>query len=372
MSFPVLANPLLYTSQRDSGPDAYGMTAVEIVKSAPVNAFYGHSSIIRRYCGYPMYMPLPFIVQHGTVGFSQDFYELRDWFKHERLTNYWSWNHRALDYATQVNSKFSVEILGSPFLYLVRMIRQLINITENKPDDGCPLPRLDEFKAYLLDVKAKRLTTSSESKYKLVFAPHSIPSCALPYSAHLAFARHLDENLNLSKAVVCMHPFDVFLGNHRAYQDSAFNVVSCMNSAIPGYPWNEREFWESYHKIGVEYLVNLYGLIVLASSVYSCGLSTPLFYAGYLKKKCKLLHCPPVQDCDPFVLIRDIINTNKPCELDLAACNTLSQALDINTLAPFPMNNFNEYCRLVLGADHMISAHKMLKKLNRTWQFINV
>ena len=34
-----------------------------------LNQFYGHSTIIKNYCGYPEDLPLPLVIQHGGSAF---------------------------------------------------------------------------------------------------------------------------------------------------------------------------------------------------------------------------------------------------------------------------------------------------------------
>ncbi|WP_254980262.1 hypothetical protein [Cyanobium sp. ATX 6A2] len=350
------------TARHQPRPDPYGSQRIEIVKSAGVNSFYGHSSIIRRYCGYPIDQPIPYVVQHGTIGLSQDFYEVRGWFKREVLTRYWSWNHRGLEQAVHAGSQVTVNILGSPFLYLVRMIRDIQRID----DRGLARPSRFHVNDIRTKVEAvlKEFKHDNSSQPPLIFTPHSTPDLIISKQTHGQFAEHLQRHEGLRSGSVCMHPYDIFLGNHVIYADAGFGVASCMDEVINKYPWNNDDFWQAYSRIGIEFLVNLYSLLMRSSICYFYGLSTPLFYAGFLNRRCRLLKLKPHQFIEGIPGIQGIGNTQPLPQADLNISPGLNRALYTTSPSDSQRRMIKTHCDIVLGAHHMLSPRQLFQNLN--------
>jgi len=348
--------------------DLYGRQDVEIVKCAGVNSFYGHSSIIRRYSGYPCDKPIPYIVQHGTIGLSQDFYEIREWHERELLNYYWAWNHSALEQADKYDSKFTVEAIGSPFLYFLRLIRQ----AKKHHIEDQPVPsqlNLDDILPRVLSVIDADVALR-QCMAPVVFAPHSLPNRKLNLIEHKAFAEYLTVNQNINLGTVCLHPYDVYLGNHIAYQDAGFKIKCCMDNAIEDYPWDEHKFWTEYHKIGIEFMLNLYVILKESSACYFCGLSTPLFYAGNLKKRCKLIKLNGKNYSNSLSQISDIIQKRPVTPADSALCSKLEQLLNSNKWSKHDVLTFKSYCDSVLGRQNLISRKEMKSKLEHAQHHI--
>jgi hypothetical protein len=342
--------------------DPYGLANIEIINCAGVNSFYGHSSIIRRYSGYPIDKPIPYIVQHGSIGLSQDYYEIREWYERERVSCYWAWSSSIIEHAQACNTNFRIDILGSPFLYFVKLYRQAKKQYKHSGKIPSNL-RLDDIENLIIDLLHFERVESPMFP-NIIFAPHSLPNRKIPAAEHREFARYLMEEKQLFDAKVCLHPYDIFLGNHIVYQDSGFTVDCCMVGAINGYPWIESDFWHEYKKVGIEFIANIYKLLSVASRCYFCGLSTPLFYAGYLRKQCTLLSASSMLPCYQMPQVKALALKRIVSRLDLSSCPNLDILLDLENWDNACFSQFKSYSDLVLGRYHLLSKRELRNRLN--------
>lgn len=77
------------------------------------SAFYGHSSIIKKYCNIPSFIPLPFAIQHGWAGGPSN----RDLVGGARKL--WVWSERDQQiYGSLIGSDNCI-VGGAPFIYLL-------------------------------------------------------------------------------------------------------------------------------------------------------------------------------------------------------------------------------------------------------------
>lgn len=342
--------------------DPYGLADIEIIKCAGVNSFYGHSSIIRRYSGYPIDKPIPYVVQHGSIGLSQDYYEIREWYERERVSCYWAWSSSIIEQAHACNTNFRVDILGSPFLYFVKLYRQAKKQYMHAGEIPSKL-RLDDIENLIIDLIYIERVKSPMSPH-IIFAPHSLPNRKISAAEHREFARYLIEKKQLLDAKVCLHPYDIFLGNHKVYKDSGFTVDCCMVGAINGYPWIESDFWREYEKVGIEFIAKIYKLLSVASRCYFCGLSTPLFYAGHLGKQCTLLSASSMLPCYQMPQVKALALKRPVTSLDLASCPNLDILLGLDNWNDKCFSQFKSYSDLVLGKRHMLSKRELRDRLN--------
>ncbi|MFQ6539798.1 MULTISPECIES: hypothetical protein [Aphanothece] len=205
----------------------------------------------------------------------------------------------------------------------------------------------------------------------VIFAPHSLPNRLIPLAEHRAFATYLIVQEQLEAGIVCLHPYDIFLGNHIAYQDSGFEISCCMHNAIARHPWNEKEFWRAYHKLGIEFMINLYSLLRISSSCYFCGLSTPLFYAGYLGIRCKLVTFEDHMEVADMKQIVSIAQKRPVTAADNGVCSRLNQLLHHNEWTSSDLLTFKSYCEVVLGKHALVSPKAMLAKLEYAYLLLS-
>ena len=121
------------------------------------NDFYGHASIIKKYCGLPQTIPLPGIVPHG-YGLNHD----RIPWKLElqcALKNFYLWGEEKKKYYENYTDK-PIFIIGSPFSYGVKNMEEHVSNLKRNAEGTVVFPqhsthhvdvtyKIEEFIQYL-------------------------------------------------------------------------------------------------------------------------------------------------------------------------------------------------------------------------------
>lgn len=82
----------------------------------PGNSFYGHANIIRKYAGFPSWLPLPVCIQHGWMLKASQHDARAD------VAENWYWSSELAEKAKQEYPVIKYRIIGSPFLYCLKNI----------------------------------------------------------------------------------------------------------------------------------------------------------------------------------------------------------------------------------------------------------
>ena len=143
-----------------------------------------------------------------------------------------------------------------------------------------------------------------------------------------------------------------------------------MDNAIDSFPWKEDDFWKEYQKVGIEYMLNLYSILKFAKHCYFVGLSTPVFYAGFLMKRCQLITFEGEAIESRMQSIKSIANKRPVSYNDMAICRSLNELLHKKSWTKDNRLEFKAYCGEVLGASNLISKKSMKVLLNNRYQEI--
>jgi tetratricopeptide (TPR) repeat protein len=216
-----------------------------------LNRFYGHSAIIKNYCGYPEESPLPLVIQHGGSGY-YNLFEVTN----EYLFDYWVWDEEVKEMNIKNHSipPHTIHVLGAPFIYLA-----------------------DELKPSLPDI---------ERKGTIAFPNHSTP-CAPAIKDFQEYASQLEllpESFH--PITVCLHPYDISQSLHIPFEDKGFTVISCIPDVITYYQEilnNTHLFWQIYEQSYTpSYLRNFIDYCAGKKYATANGWSTPAYYSIYL------------------------------------------------------------------------------------------
>lgn len=216
-----------------------------------LNRFYGHSAIIKNYCGYPEELPLPLVIQHGGSGY-YNLFEVTN----EYLFDYWVWDEavKEMNVKKQHLPPQTIHVLGSPFIYLA-----------------------DEVKPSL---------PVSERKGTIAFPNHSTP-CNPAIKDFQEYASQLEELPDDFHPIsVCLHPYDISQGLHIPFQEKGFTVISCVPDVLTYYEdivKNPALFWQLYaQSYSPFYLTNFIKYCTDKKYATSNFSSTPTYYSIYL------------------------------------------------------------------------------------------
>ena len=164
-----------------------------------VNRFYGHSHIIKEYCGYSQKEPIPLAIHHGV---SRNQLTLQHEHFSEPLFDYWIFSDYIKSNAIKHLgiSADSLHLLGSPFAYLTRLLK----IDEN---------------------------TNQERHGTIAFPEHSLPSNVITDK----YKKYAEEIAALPSKyhpiTVSVHPHDIKLNHHRTFLDCGLEVITCGDSS---------------------------------------------------------------------------------------------------------------------------------------------
>jgi len=221
------------------------------ISKLDLNRFYGHSAIIKKYCGYPEELPLPLVIQHGGGGY----YKLFE-VTHEYLFDYWVWDEEVKEenLNTHQMSSNTIHVLGAPFLYLA-----------------------DDLKPSLPDL---------ERQGTIAFPNHSVPGSPVikDFQEYAIQLEALPDKFH--PITVCLHPYDISQGLHIPFQNKGFVVISCVPDVITYYEdilQNQSLFWQLYtQSFTPSYLTNFINFCKDKKYVTANFLSTPVYYSIYL------------------------------------------------------------------------------------------
>ena len=217
-----------------------------------VTEFYGHSAIIKKYCGYPEELPLPLVIQHGGSSGYYDLFEVTN----EYLFDYWVWDEEVKEENSKDRQMPSntIHVLGAPFIYLA-----------------------DDLKPSLPD---------SERQGTIAFPHHSTP-CSPAIKDFQEYAIQLEALPDKFHPItVCLHPYDIHQSLHIPFKDKGFEVISCVPDVITYYQEivnNSSRFWQIYtQSYTPSYLTNF--IRYCADKKYATAnfLTTPVYYAIYM------------------------------------------------------------------------------------------
>ncbi|MEG4227944.1 hypothetical protein QUA35_17650 [Microcoleus sp. N9_B2] len=215
-----------------------------------LNRFYGHSAIIKNYCGYPQESPLPLVIQHGGGGY-YNLFEVTN----EYLFDYWVWNEEV----KEMNIKRhhlppqTIHVLGAPFIYLADQL-----------NPSLPLKR----------------------EGTIAFPAHSTPCCPALENFE-EYARQLQALPDKFHPIsACFHPYDISLGLHLPFEEKGFIVISCIPDVITYYQQivnNQSFFWQLYEQsYSDSYLTNFINYCGGKKYATSNIWSTASYYSIYL------------------------------------------------------------------------------------------
>jgi len=216
-----------------------------------LNVFYGHSEIIRNYCGYPEELPLPLVIQHGGSAY-YNLFEITN----EYLFDYWVWNEevKEMNIKDHAIPPYTLHVLGAPFIYLA-----------------------DELKLSFTDI---------ERKGTIVFPGHSTPCCPLikDFEEYANQLEILPDQFH--PITVCLHPYDIFQSLHIPFENKGFTVVSCVPDVITYHQEivnNINLFWQIYEQSYTSsYLTNFIHYCAGKKYATSNSWSTGAYYSMYL------------------------------------------------------------------------------------------
>ena len=215
-----------------------------------VTEFYGHSVIVKNYCGYPEELPLPLVIQHGGSGY-YNLFEVTN----EYLFDYWVWDEEVKEENLKNHQMPSntIHVLGAPFIYLA-----------------------DDLKPSLPD---------SQRQGTIAFPHHSTP-CSPAIKDFQEYALQLEAlPEKFHPITVCLHPYDIYQSLHIPFKDKGFEVISCVPDVITYYQEivNSSRFWQIYtQSYTPSYLTNF--IHYCAGKKYATAnfLTTPVYYSIYL------------------------------------------------------------------------------------------
>jgi tetratricopeptide (TPR) repeat protein len=216
-----------------------------------LNEFYGHSLIIKQYCGYPENLPLPLVIQHGSDAY-YNLFEITT----EYLFDYWVWDEAVKD--MNINKYHlppqTIHVLGSPFIYLADEVKPSLPVCERKGT--------------------------------IAFPQHSTP-CAPAREGFQEYARQLQALPDQFHPItVCLHPYDISQGLHIPFQENGFTVISCVPDVLAYYEdivKNPRLFWQIYtQSYSPSYLTNFINYCADKKYATANFSSTPTYYSIYL------------------------------------------------------------------------------------------
>ena len=155
--------------------------------------YYGIGKILRDYCGFPYYLPLPVSVQHGWY-----FWAIKhDAIKH--ASENWYWSKDIEQKHSKAFNYIKTRTVGSPFLYLL----------ENLKYNEVPF---------------------NMRKGSIVFPAHSASSNRAAFNYEV-YANLLDQLPDIYKPItVCVYYLDLKRGITQPFIKKGFNVVSNGNS----------------------------------------------------------------------------------------------------------------------------------------------
>ena len=196
---------------------------MKIKEISKLNLFYGHSKIIKDYCGYPLNKALPVLIAHGL----NNLYKLDDEHFNEFIFDYWVWNEEVRQFNINLYkiSPENIYNFGAPFIYLA-----------------------DE---HLTDFE------DSDARGTIAFPSHLNPNRPVDewYDEYARLLKDLPEDFH--PITVSLHPYDISKGLHQVFQKHGFATVTCSPLVLENYKEIEKNpgiFWKYYNYGGPFYL----------------------------------------------------------------------------------------------------------------------
>lgn len=232
---------------------------MKIKEISKLNLFYGHSKIIKDYCGYPLNKPLPILIAHGL----NNLYKLDDEHFNEFLFDYWVWNEEVRQFNINLYriSPENIYNFGAPFIYLA-----------------------DEHLADFED---------SEASGTIAFPSHLNPNRPVDewYDEYAQLLKNLPEEFH--PITVSLHPYDISKGLHQVFQKQGLTTVTCSPLVLEHYneiKQNPGIFWKYYNHGGPYYLNNFLKYCKGKKYATSNKIAAASYYAAYLGLRFFIYH----------------------------------------------------------------------------------
>ncbi|GGA21609.1 hypothetical protein [Okeania sp. KiyG1] len=232
---------------------------MKIKEISKLNIFYGHSKIIKDYCGYPLKKPLPILIAHGL----NNLYKLDDEHFNEFLFDYWVWNEEVRQFNINLYkiSPENIYNFGAPFIYLA-----------------------DE---YLSDFD------NTEPQGTIAFPSHLNPGRPVDewYDEYAQLLKDLPEEFQ--PITVSLHPYDISKGLHQVFQKYGFTTVTCSPLVLENYQEikkNPGVFWKYYNHGGPYFLDHFLKLCKGKKYATSNKIAAASYYSAYLGLRFFIYH----------------------------------------------------------------------------------
>ena len=233
---------------------------MKIKEISKLNLFYGHSKIIKDYCGYPLNKPLPILMAHGL----NNLYKLDDEHFNEFIFDYWVWNEEVRQFNINLYkiSPENIYNFGAPFIYLA-----------------------DEHLTDFEDSDARQGT--------IAFPSHLNPNRPVDewYDEYARLLKDLPEDFH--PITVSLHPFDVSKGLHQVFQKYGFVTVTCSPLVLENYKEIEKThgvFWKYYNHGGPFYLNHFLKYCKGKKYATSNKVAAASYYSAYLGLRFFIYH----------------------------------------------------------------------------------
>ncbi len=233
---------------------------MKIKEISKLNLFYGHSKIIKDYCGYPLNKPLPILIAHGL----NNLYKLDDEHFNEFIFDYWVWNEEVREFNINLYkiSPENIYSFGAPFIYLA-----------------------DEHLADFQDSDAREGT--------IAFPSHLNPNRPVDewYDEYARLLKDLPEDFH--PITVSLHPFDISKGLHQVFQKHGFAIVTCSPLVLEHYNEIEKNpvvFWKYYNYGGPFYLNHFLKYCKGKKYATSNKVAAASYYSAYLGLRFFIYH----------------------------------------------------------------------------------
>lgn len=233
---------------------------MQLKEISKLNRFYGHSKIIKDYCGYPLNQPLPILIGHGL----NNLYKLDDEHFNEFLFDYWVWNEEVRQFNINLYkiSPENIYNFGAPFIYLAD--EHLSDFEEGDDRQGT-----------------------------IAFPSHLNPNRPVDewYDEYALLLKGLPEEFQ--PITVSLHPFDISKGLHKVFQKHGLPTVTCSPLVLEKYREIEKNpgvFWKYYNHGGPLYLNHFLKYCKGKKYATSNKVAAASYYSAYLGLRFFIYH----------------------------------------------------------------------------------
>lgn len=232
---------------------------MKVKEISKLNLFYGHSKIIKDYCGYPLNKPLPILIAHGL----NNLYKLDDEHFNEFLFDYWVWNEEVRQFNINLYkiSPENIYHFGAPFIYLADK--------------------------YLSDFD------NTEREGTIAFPSHLNPNRPVDewYDEYAQLLKDLPAEFH--PITVSLHPYDISKGLHQVFQKYGFTTVTCSPLVLERYgeiKKNPGVFWKYYNHGGPHFLEHFLKFSKGKKYATSNKIAAASYYSAYLGLRFFIYH----------------------------------------------------------------------------------